>query len=120
MFEIYDVIWPLYTPQVNSSAPFHFAHGDLSTANLIVDPESGEITGFIDWEMAGFIILPSWSLDANTRQVSSSSNENMGVNPTDLLKHTYKESELSKVDFNLHQMRHPCTNIGVFKLRIKY
>src|SRR5258706_3798951 len=43
----------------------------------------------------------------------------MGVNPTDLLKHTYKGSGLSKIDFNLHQMRHPCTNIGALKLRIK-
>ena len=58
MFEIYDVIRPLYTPWVNSAAPFHFAHADLNPANLMVDPESGEITGVIDWEMAGF--RPAW------------------------------------------------------------
>ena len=58
MFEIYDVIRPLYAPPVDSSAPFHFAHADLNTANLIVDPESGELTGLIDWEMAGF--RPAW------------------------------------------------------------
>ena len=58
MFEIYDAIRPLYTPQVDSSAPFHFAHADLSVANLMVDPESGAITGVIDWEMAGF--RPAW------------------------------------------------------------
>ncbi len=58
MFEIYNVIRPLYAPRVNSSAPFHFSHADLNTANLIVDPESGEITGLIDWEMAGF--RPAW------------------------------------------------------------
>ena len=58
MFEIYDVIRPLYAPPVDSSAPFHFAHADLSVANLIVDPKSGEITGLIDWEMAGF--RPAW------------------------------------------------------------
>ena len=57
-FEIYDVIRPLYAPPVDSSAPFHFAHADLNAANLIVDPESGEITGVIDWEMAGF--RPAW------------------------------------------------------------
>ena len=58
MFEIYDLIRPLYTPQVDSSAPFHFAHADLSVANLMVDPGLGEITGLIDWEMAGF--RPAW------------------------------------------------------------
>ena len=58
MFEIYDVIRPLYTPWVNSTAPFHFTHADLNPANLIVDPGSGEITGVIDWEMAGF--RPAW------------------------------------------------------------
>ena len=58
MFEIYDVIRPLYTPQVDSSAPFHFAHADLSVTNLMVDPKSGEVTGLIDWEMAGF--RPAW------------------------------------------------------------
>ena len=58
MFEIYDVIRPLYGPRVDSSAPFHFSHADLSGANLIVDPESAKITGLIDWEMAGF--RPAW------------------------------------------------------------
>ena len=58
MFEIYDVIRPLYEPPADSSAPFHFAHADLSVANLIVNPESGKIAGLIDWEMAGF--RPAW------------------------------------------------------------
>ena len=43
---------------VDSRAPFHFAHADLSVANLMVDPDSGAITGVIDWEMAGF--RPAW------------------------------------------------------------
>ena len=55
---IYDDLRPLYTPRVDAAAPFHFAHADLSRANLMVDPESGEITGLIDWEMAGF--RPAW------------------------------------------------------------
>ena len=58
MFELYDVIRPLYAPRVNSMTPFHFTHADLSPANFIVDPESGEINGLIDWEMAGF--RPAW------------------------------------------------------------
>ena len=58
MFEIYDIIRPLYAPQIDPSAPFHFAHADLSAANLLVDPKSGKITGLVDWEMAGF--RPAW------------------------------------------------------------
>ena len=54
MFELYDIIRPLYAPRVDSSAPFHFAHANLTNSNLIVYPESGKITGSIDWELAGF------------------------------------------------------------------
>jgi len=35
-----------------------FAHADLSWENILVEPETGEITGIIDWEMAGF--WPEW------------------------------------------------------------
>lgn len=35
-----------------------FAHADLSWENILVDPETGNITGIIDWEMAGF--WPEW------------------------------------------------------------
>ena len=54
MPEIYDIVRPLYAPRVDPSALFHFAHADLSPTNVMVDPESGEIIGLIDWEMAGF------------------------------------------------------------------
>ena len=54
IFEIYDVIRPLYASRVDSSAPVDFAHSDLSVANVMVDSESGEVTGLIDWETAGF------------------------------------------------------------------
>ena len=37
VFEIYDHIRPLYVHPVDSRAPFHFAHGDLSVANLMVE-----------------------------------------------------------------------------------
>ena len=58
MFEIYDVLRPLYAPRGAAAAPFHFAHADLSVANLMVDPASGAVTGLVDWEMAGF--RPAW------------------------------------------------------------
>ncbi|KIJ47733.1 hypothetical protein M422DRAFT_248739 [Sphaerobolus stellatus SS14] len=37
---------------------FHFSHGDLHDAKILIDPETGAVTGLIDWEMAGF--RPPW------------------------------------------------------------
>ncbi len=37
---------------------FHMSHGDLSFSNMLVDPTTGAITAFLDWELAGFI--PPW------------------------------------------------------------
>ena len=33
---------------------FHFAHDDLHDDNILMNPDTGEITGIIDWEMASF------------------------------------------------------------------
>ena len=38
---------------------FRFSHGDLHEGNVMIDPQSGRITGVIDWESAGF--RPLWS-----------------------------------------------------------
>ncbi|KAJ3747084.1 kinase-like domain-containing protein [Lentinula detonsa] len=38
---------------------FYFSHGDLHEGNILIDPQSGAITGIIDWEAAGF--RPLWS-----------------------------------------------------------
>ncbi|KAF5353005.1 hypothetical protein D9757_014958 [Collybiopsis confluens] len=38
---------------------FYFSHGDFHDGNILVDPESGSITGIIDWEAAGF--RPLWA-----------------------------------------------------------
>jgi hypothetical protein len=57
ILEIYDVVRPLYhMPSHNST--FHFAHGDLSKVNIHLDPDTGAITGILDWEMSGF--RPAW------------------------------------------------------------
>jgi len=59
--EIYDVVERLYRSSKNGSTEsrmFHFAHGDLSDCNILIDPDTGAVTGVIDWEMAGF--RPSW------------------------------------------------------------
>ncbi|KAF9474276.1 kinase-like protein [Pholiota conissans] len=37
---------------------FCFSHGDLHEGNIFIDPQSGEITGIIDWEAAAF--RPMW------------------------------------------------------------
>lgn len=31
-----------------------FCHGDLHSSNSLVDKETGEITGLVEWEAAGF------------------------------------------------------------------
>jgi hypothetical protein len=59
-----DVIRNLYCrsqqSEVSSSNhdQSHFAHGDLSDFNILVDPATGAVTGVIDWEMGGF--RPAW------------------------------------------------------------
>ncbi|KAH8684345.1 kinase-like domain-containing protein [Tricladium varicosporioides] len=35
-----------------------FAHADVSWENILVDPATGNVTGILDWEMAGF--WPDW------------------------------------------------------------
>jgi len=57
-FEVYDIIRPQYPASKGDSTTFHFAHGDLSVANILLDPNTGAITGVIDWEMASF--RPAW------------------------------------------------------------
>lgn len=62
--EVYDVVKQFYNnsqqSEVSSSNHdrFHFAHGDLSSFNILIDPSTGAVTGIIDWEMAGF--RPAW------------------------------------------------------------
>ncbi|KAK5656626.1 hypothetical protein OQA88_4606 [Cercophora sp. LCS_1] len=35
-----------------------FSHADLSWSNILLDRETGNVTGILDWEMAGF--FPAW------------------------------------------------------------
>ena len=35
-----------------------FAHADISWENILVDPGTGNVTGIVDWEMAGY--WPEW------------------------------------------------------------
>ncbi|KAF8522834.1 kinase-like domain-containing protein [Gautieria morchelliformis] len=62
ILEIYDIVARLYENSCHSTPKeretFHLAHGDLSERNILIDPETGAITGLLDWEMAGF--RPAW------------------------------------------------------------
>ncbi|KAF8222845.1 hypothetical protein L208DRAFT_1521085 [Tricholoma matsutake] len=63
VFKVYCTIQCLYRGFMGSSSDqpdktFHFSHGDLSSWNILVDPQSSMITSVIDWEMASF--CPTW------------------------------------------------------------
>ncbi|KIP07758.1 hypothetical protein PHLGIDRAFT_408172 [Phlebiopsis gigantea 11061_1 CR5-6] len=66
VIELYTSLHELYRRDVESKLSngflatdiFHFSHGDLSDTNILVDKETGEITGLIDWEVSGF--RPAW------------------------------------------------------------
>jgi hypothetical protein len=57
ILEIYDVVRPLYQT-LPDNRTFRFAHADLSDANILLNPDTGEVTGILDWEMSGF--RPAW------------------------------------------------------------
>ncbi|KAH6912207.1 hypothetical protein BKA70DRAFT_1384736, partial [Coprinopsis sp. MPI-PUGE-AT-0042] len=52
-------IFPLalgpYVPSSNDRGPFPLRHGDLHSENILVDEETGNIVGIIDWEGAGTV-----------------------------------------------------------------
>lgn len=72
IYEKLLLLWEIVRPHIHfepnrartSSQTFHFAHGDLTETNILLDPSSGAITGILDWEMAGF--YPAW-MAATTR-----------------------------------------------------
>lgn len=47
-----------YRTQFRDDHKIIFAHADLSWEHILIDPSTGEVTGIIDWEMAGF--WPEW------------------------------------------------------------
>ncbi|KAF5311139.1 hypothetical protein D9619_008052 [Psilocybe cf. subviscida] len=48
---------PVFGPTADSSG-YCFTHGDLHEGNIFVDPETGALTGIVDWESAAF--RPMW------------------------------------------------------------
>ncbi|POR37744.1 Uncharacterized protein TPAR_02066 [Tolypocladium paradoxum] len=47
-----------YRRRLPDSHSIVFAHADVSWENILVDPTTGNVTGILDWEMAGF--WPEW------------------------------------------------------------
>jgi aminoglycoside phosphotransferase (APT) family kinase protein len=47
-----------YRQHLSDSHQIVYAHADLSWENILVDPKTGNVTGILDWEMAGF--WPKW------------------------------------------------------------
>ena len=56
---------------------FFFSHGDLHGGNILVDPETGALTGIIDWETAAFrplwacMVGPGWFREDRERFLTS-------------------------------------------------
>lgn len=47
-----------YRSLLPDSHRISFAHADISWENILLDPRTGNVTGILDWEMAGF--WPEW------------------------------------------------------------
>jgi Phosphotransferase enzyme family len=47
-----------YRKRLPDDCPIIFTHADVSYEHIFVDEVNGNVTGIIDWEMAGF--LPAW------------------------------------------------------------
>ncbi|GJE96623.1 kinase-like protein [Phanerochaete sordida] len=64
VLEVFEAIRPAYRDLDAAQIPapdastFRFAHNDLSSSNILLDPKTGHITAVLDWEMAGF--FPGW------------------------------------------------------------
>jgi hypothetical protein len=61
LFQSIYILYPnstVFGPLADASH-FRFSHGDLHDGNILIDPQSGAITGIIDWEAAAF--RPLWA-----------------------------------------------------------
>jgi len=112
--EVYDVVASLYRKSEVSPffpEPFHFAHGDLSEGNILIDPDTGAITGIIDWEMAGFrpawlsAVAAGWFNDDSERFLMTDAQSARGgyskETPTDALVRAHLHLKLAELDEEL-------------------
>jgi hypothetical protein len=118
--EVYDVVKQLGRASRTSSKSlatfeayetFHFSHGDLSNYNILVDPGTGEITGIIDWEMAGFrpvwlaAVGGGWFDDDSERFLMTDDQQSHGNHvdetPMDAIAHAHFRLRLAALDEEL-------------------
>lgn len=104
--------------ETNKPQAFHFSHGDLSGANIFLDPQTGGVTGIIDWEMSGSVqhgsttMIPvnsQWKIIDTRLQMTIESFYNtftafLVEENLELLQHYEQNAELRAIFYNLcHQ-----------------
>ena len=99
----------VFGPSADTSN-FRFSHGDLHDRNILIDPQSGAITGIIDWEAAAFRPLwavvcgVGWFEEDNQRFIIGSDDpENFSedTDPEDMELRAFFRTELHKKNPNL-------------------
>ena len=58
LFDDYQDVLPNIFAADEGNSPYVIYHHDLSLVNILVDPETYEITGIIDWELIQ--VVPEW------------------------------------------------------------
>ena len=58
LIDDYQDVLPEVFPAAEGASPYTLYHHDLSLANILVDPETYQITGIIDWETIQ--VVPEW------------------------------------------------------------
>ena len=110
LFQSIRNLYPNSTMFGPSADDFRFSHGDLHEGNILIDPQSGAITGIIDWEAAAFRPLwadvcgVGWFEEDNHRFIFGSQDpENFSedTNPEDMKLRAFFRTELHKKNPNL-------------------
>ena len=58
LFDDYQDVLPDIFAADEGNSPYVIYHHDLSLANILIDPDTYEITGIVDWEMIQ--VVPEW------------------------------------------------------------
>ena len=105
LFQSIRNLYPNSTVFGPSVDDFHFSHGDLHSGNILIDPQSGAITGIIDWEAAAFRPLwagvrgVGWFYEDSDRFIFGSNepeNFSEDTNPEDVELRAFFRTELHK------------------------
>ncbi|KAF5378921.1 hypothetical protein D9757_008726 [Collybiopsis confluens] len=94
---------------------FRFSHGDLHESNILVNPNSGEVTAYIDWETGAF--RPSWATvhgvgwfneDKERHPIDGDDPGNFqnDIEPGDGLLRAFFRSQLGSKNFTLFSFFH--------------